>query len=200
VADVQPTAIKSRRVGVGPVADIRVSVPSDHMAEVALRRAFVATAAVWLAAIIVATAIAAEPRPTALAYVFSTTIYFIGSLICHQRPERSFHVWGAQFPICARCAGIYGGAVAGAVTGLVRGEATQRFRKSVRLKPDTTKTATLTLTRGVLIGALLPAALTLCYEWTTGLVPANSIRAASGVALGAAAAWVVVRPPAAHPS
>ncbi len=40
-------------------------------------------------------------------------IYAIGSVICHQRPERSFFLDGQQLPVCARCAGLYlSGAVA----------------------------------------------------------------------------------------
>lgn len=31
----------------------------------------------------------------------------ISSLICHRKPERSFHVRDHQFPVCARCTGIY---------------------------------------------------------------------------------------------
>lgn len=29
------------------------------------------------------------------------------SHICHQNPERSFFISGYQFPLCARCSGIY---------------------------------------------------------------------------------------------
>lgn len=29
--------------------------------------------------------------------------------ICHQKPERSFFYKGNQFPVCARCTGIYAG-------------------------------------------------------------------------------------------
>ena len=28
-------------------------------------------------------------------------------MICHRRPERSFHIRGFQFPVCARCTGFY---------------------------------------------------------------------------------------------
>lgn len=31
----------------------------------------------------------------------------ISSLICHRKPERSFHINGHQFPVCARCTGFY---------------------------------------------------------------------------------------------
>lgn len=33
-----------------------------------------------------------------------------GHLICHGIPERSFHIKGHQFPVCARCTGLYLGA------------------------------------------------------------------------------------------
>ena len=35
-------------------------------------------------------------------------IYEISGLICHQLPERSIFIGGAQLPLCARCTGIYG--------------------------------------------------------------------------------------------
>ncbi len=34
---------------------------------------------------------------------------------CHQMPERSFFVRGYQFPLCARCTGIFAGHMAGFV-------------------------------------------------------------------------------------
>ncbi len=37
----------------------------------------------------------------------------VGYAICHQIPERSFHMHGEQLPLCARCTGIYMGALAG---------------------------------------------------------------------------------------
>ena len=45
----------------------------------------------------------------------------IAGFICHRRPDRSFFYKGRQFPVCARCAGIYIGYVIGIVgvyTGL----------------------------------------------------------------------------------
>jgi len=43
-----------------------------------------------------------------LAFVFA-----VGSVICHQRPERSFFVDGHQLPVCARCTGLYLSGVVG---------------------------------------------------------------------------------------
>ena len=38
-----------------------------------------------------------------------TRIWFSGfaRLPCHRRPDRSFHYQGRQFPVCARCTGLY---------------------------------------------------------------------------------------------
>lgn len=44
---------------------------------------------------------------------FGALAYFAGSVVCHQLPERSFATAGVQWPVCARCAGIYLGVAAG---------------------------------------------------------------------------------------
>ena len=61
--------------------------------------------------------IAGPVAPTPIA----TLLYAIGSVICHQRPERSFHLDAVQLPVCARCLGIYVGAAAGTLSRLVPG-------------------------------------------------------------------------------
>ncbi len=38
------------------------------------------------------------------------------AFMCHQKPERSFHFRGKQFPLCARCTGIFVGYFFGIVT------------------------------------------------------------------------------------
>ena len=43
----------------------------------------------------------------------AAVVYGVGSFICHQLPERSFHIAGFQLPVCARCLGIYIGVSAG---------------------------------------------------------------------------------------
>lgn len=40
---------------------------------------------------------------------FSSTIYKAFSYLCHQIPERSFHIAGHQFAVCSRCTGLYAG-------------------------------------------------------------------------------------------
>jgi uncharacterized membrane protein len=39
----------------------------------------------------------------------SAPVYKFFSLICHQMPERSFHVENHQFAVCSRCFGVYFG-------------------------------------------------------------------------------------------
>ena len=41
---------------------------------------------------------------------------------CHQRPERSFHIWGKQLPLCARCTGIVLGQLAAMIWMLCAGQ------------------------------------------------------------------------------
>jgi hypothetical protein len=38
--------------------------------------------------------------------------------VCHQAPERCFHWFGMTLPVCARCFGLYAGALAGAIRPL----------------------------------------------------------------------------------
>jgi uncharacterized membrane protein len=45
--------------------------------------------------------------------LFGELIFAVGSLICHQRPDRSFFVDGHQLPVCARCTGLYFSGAAG---------------------------------------------------------------------------------------
>jgi uncharacterized membrane protein len=63
-------------------------------------------------------ALAAAPLlPPSLA----AALYAAGSLICHQIPERSFHLQTFQLPVCARCFGLYAGGAAGSVAFLLTG-------------------------------------------------------------------------------
>lgn len=45
----------------------------------------------------------------------------IGYAVCHQIDERSFHMGEATFPLCARCTGLFLGALLGIVYQLVQG-------------------------------------------------------------------------------
>jgi uncharacterized membrane protein len=45
----------------------------------------------------------------------SSPLYSFFSLICHQMPDRSFHVLGEKFGVCSRCFGVYFGLIFGFV-------------------------------------------------------------------------------------
>jgi uncharacterized membrane protein len=145
------------------------------------RRLFLGASVLWAATIPFATRMASLDGSSTAGYLIAATVYATGSLVCHQLPQRSFHLWGHQLPVCARCTGLYFGAAAAALVALVSRPTGSRLAQAgVR--------ARLT----VLAVAAAPAALTLVYEWTTGTMPSNVIRAFTGVLLGAATMWIIV--------
>jgi hypothetical protein len=164
-----------------------------------LSRAFMALAIVWAILIPVAAFAASRPPPVSfdVGTALALAVYRTGSLICHQRPERSFLLFAVTLPVCARCTGIYAGAalMAMAVTG--RGAAARRRSKPVASADGVRRASRSTVARSVgdarrvLFLAALPTAATVIYEWSTGQMPTNWIRATSGVPLGAVVAWIV---------
>jgi len=146
-----------------------------------LRRAVAGAAVLWAAAIPIA-ALAADGVLGSAAYPGALVVYAIGSVVCHQRPARSFHLAAVPLPVCARCTGIYvGAALAAAVLLVTRGllaasESARRIRWTLAL-------------------AAVPVAATLAVEWMAGRDPGNPIRALSGLPIGAACAWAICGAP-----
>lgn len=128
----------------------------------------------WAAAVVLAPLALASPA--GLASATAAIFYDAAGLICHQRPERSFHLAGVQLPVCARCAGLYWSAAAGAVAGWLA-------------RPSELSARVLRLVLGV---AALPTAVTVAAEWLGLAYPSNLARALSALPLGAAGAWVFV--------
>ena len=127
------------------------------------------TAVLWLTLLILAPVL---PVPVA------GIVYALGSRICHQRPERSFHLFAAQLPVCARCAGIYAGAAIGLLLALSGSSRERLFPVSARM---------------LLVVGALPTLMTLITEWSGAWAGGNDVRAAAGVWLGVAVALVVAR-------
>jgi uncharacterized membrane protein len=48
-------------------------------------------------------------------FAATAAIFTFFSKVCHQRPERSFMLFGAQVAVCVRCVGIYAGAALGSL-------------------------------------------------------------------------------------
>ena len=112
----------------------------------------------------------------ALSVPVAGVLYAIGSLICHQIPERSFYLHGFQLPVCARCLGLYAGGAVGSLAALFVGRAF-----TARQAPLVTAIAAV------------PTVVTVVMEWGAGWPVSNVVRAAAIVPLGLAVAFVVVR-------
>jgi uncharacterized membrane protein len=130
-----------------------------------------AGALVWLGLIIVA--------PLALAHgynFFALTIYQAFSFLCHQIPERSFHIEGHSFAVCARCTGLYTG-----------------FAMGVLVYPLTRPLRQLETPRRLW---LLAAAVPTLIDWALGFFGfwenTHLSRFATGALLGAVCAFYVV--------
>ena len=103
-------------------------------------------------------------------------VQIVGSRVCHQRPERSFHTSGVRWPVCARCSGLYFGAACGAWFGFAA-----RMRRWVSGRRI-----------AIVLVASLPTAVTWIAEWAFGVPVTNVARALAGLPLGAAIAATVV--------
>jgi uncharacterized membrane protein len=113
--------------------------------------------------------------------LFVAFVYAVGSVICHQMPERSFFIDGRQLPVCARCTGLYLGGGAG-VLGWLIWKAAQGWR-SFFLAPRRVL--------AIVVAAGLPTAL----SYATGVIGvwdgSNVTRALLAVPLGLSAGAVV---------
>jgi uncharacterized membrane protein len=102
-------------------------------------------------------------------------LFPVGSFICHQRPERSFVVWGHQLPVCARCTGLYVGGAVAAPVALVAAAAVAASRA-----------------RRVLGVAALPTLISWTAEFAGLAHFSNAARFAAAIPLGLTAVWLVL--------
>ena len=152
------------------------TIPADmESVNRTLRSMFLLTSIGWATILPLTTWVASRAHAPAPMYAAAAAVYGLGALICHQLRARSFHLWTSQMPVCARCLGIYVGA---AIASLIATAWTTRDAPRV--------------TRVAILAAVTPAALTLVYEWWSGQMPANWIRAVSGVPIGAMVTALVV--------
>ena len=107
-------------------------------------------------------------------FLAPAALFPIGAVVCHQRPERSFFFHGQQLPVCARCTGLYLGA-------LIAAPLAAAFAASLASERA----------RIVLAAAALPTLVTWTLEFA-GIVPfSNLSRFVAALPLGFAAAWLV---------
>ena len=99
---------------------------------------------------------------------FTALVYLAGSLVCHQIAERSFHFSGIQFPVCARCTGLYLGGALGLVMFSALPVAHLTFQRA----------------RTALILVAIPTLVTIASAWSGLWDPGNAVRAAFAAPLG----------------
>jgi uncharacterized membrane protein len=111
----------------------------------------------------------------------SALIYSIGGVICHQLPARSFFWDGHQFPVCARCTGLY---LSGAVALVVwMGVKVARGRRPLTIDPR--------VALRVIVIAALPTVATFAAAVSGIWDGSNMLRAVLAIPLGAAAGVIV---------
>jgi hypothetical protein len=136
------------------------------------------------------------------------TTYAIGSLICHQRPERAFSVGAVPYPVCARCQGLYLAAPFGVFLAILawrrRNAGNAASPTMTARSPATTALATTALAttgpgavrdpvrrwRVVLLAAAVPTILSVAIEAIGGPTSGAS-RFLTALPLGATVAAVV---------
>jgi uncharacterized membrane protein len=131
---------------------------------------------VWGCAVLAAPWLALAPRGS-LRVSAASGVYLLGGAVCHQRAERSFHVRGAQAPVCGRCEGVYVSAAIAAVLALVVARGRKPWSRLV--------------TRPVAIAAALPTALSWGLERAGWFDGTPALRAALAVPLGIVVALLV---------
>ena len=103
------------------------------------------------------------------------TVYAASSRICHQRPERSFHIAGFKLPVCARCFGLYAAAALGSVIAWRSGRAPDRRA------------------RLALLVSAIPTAATWLLEFAGLAAFSNLTRAVAALPVGAVTGWLLVQ-------
>jgi uncharacterized membrane protein len=105
--------------------------------------------------------------------------YAAGSVVCHQLPERSFHVAGVQLPVCARCTALYLGGLAGIAV------------RAARWPPVLAAVGTVRRALELTAVAAAPTLLTLATAAVGAWDPGNTVRAAFALPLGLTAGAIV---------
>ena len=108
-------------------------------------------------------------------------VYGLGSFICHQIPERSFHLAGFQLPVCARCLGIYVGVAGGVAFVRIRRGSGRAVAQMPRRE-----------LQWLAALAAAPTLVTVALEMVGAWHPSNSTRALAGAPLGVLVGLVVM--------
>jgi uncharacterized membrane protein len=142
------------------------------------RLAFSFLSVLWIVLVLTAPVAALGGAASLLTYLF-------GSFICHQRPERSFHLGVAQLPVCARCFGLYAGALMGVMIAGLK-PCASNAEGSTRWWWNS-----LSGLRTLLVVTAVPTAVTWTSEMLGLWAPGNATRFVAALPLGVAVAVTV---------
>jgi uncharacterized membrane protein len=114
---------------------------------------------VWIAALATAPLVAARPHDDMPRWQqrAAAVVYLAGSVICHQRPERSYQLNTVPLPVCARCTGLHVGALLGLFL--------------VAVAPRSWRGRLLARARVALVAAALPTGISVAIESMGGGSP-----------------------------
>lgn len=133
----------------------------------------------WVAAILVASTTFRD-RDHPNRWRAAAAIYGIGAVVCHQRAERSFHTAGVQWPVCARCTGLYAGAASGVILWAIARR--RRARATSSAEPTGAHVRRLRL---FTLAIAAPTLITVVTGALSFFDPSNAWRAALALPLGA---------------
>jgi uncharacterized membrane protein len=108
--------------------------------------------------------------------LWAVVVYMAAGRVCHQQPERSFHAHETQWPVCARCAGLY------LAAPLAAGWFFARRRHVAPIDGVAYRWMAV---------AALPTVATLVWEWGGLGTPPNVVRFLTALPLGAVIAWTL---------
>ena len=141
----------------------------------------------WALMLVVTSYLVAHDHTPGAVAVAASAMYVVGGVVCHQQPTRSFHPWGTQMPVCARCSGLYASAPFGIIVAL--GSGWRRAHRARSARCDRTNWSTRVL-RFVLLVTAVPTLMTVGVELMGLIHPTNMARAVLALPLGFSVTWV----------
>jgi hypothetical protein len=161
--------------------------------QVAFRVLLTAAALGWAALIVLAPrwdAASPHDRYYGVRSTVATVVRLAGAQVCHQRPERSFHLRGHALAVCGRCTGLY---LSGALGLLAVASRRPRRGPSASMYGGVWWPSRLDVRAGWLVLSALPTMITWSAEVAGAWNPGTPLRALAALPLGLTAGWLLGR-------
>ena len=159
---------------------------------VTLRAALTVASLGWAALIMLAPLWDAAPDKAghAMRSTAAAVVRLAGAQVCHQRPERSFHLHGRPLAVCGRCTGLYLSAALGLLVVAVR---RHRPRPTAPMAAPAWWPSRLDVRAGWFAVAGLPTMITWSLEAVGAWNPGTPLRAIAALPLGMTVGWLLGR-------